>query len=360
MFLSNLFYFTLFVWHCNGFYASQYTTHRLEEICDPFGNKKVIGFLYDKPKVFTFNSTISKEFDCHLELEFNSGQGFFVFIDQLQIDVQPACRTDYIMFGWDFAFITAQKTAPICTSLPPKDFTKDDGEGELGFPHEKSYSKRLYNKMKNEIDFWVQLKAKNNERKEIKITVTPIRSCNQYRNDNLRQCPGSNECISKSLFCDGKVNCRLAQDEDRNECSKLVEDEGFFTSPIGIPIIIILAVVIPTGIVIFLLTGISICRKYLRLGSRNEEDASNNSFPTLLGSHPRRQERQNSDSPSAYERHGGAPLAALVLEERDPARGEQDQSSPPSAPPPYSEIYKDAPPKYSEIIPENSEESEEK
>jgi len=358
MFLLNLFYFTLFVWRCDGFYASQYTTHRLEDICDPFGTKKVIGFLYNKPKVFTFNSTISKNFDCHLELEFNSGQGFFVFIDQLQIDVQPACRTDYIMFGWDFAFITAQKTSPKCTYLPRREITKDDEDGVVGFPHEKSYSQRLYNKMKNEIDFWLQLKPKNNEKKEVMITVTPVRACNQYNDDNLRQCPGSNECISKSLFCDGKVNCRLgAGDEDVNECRKLVEDEGFFSSPIGIPIIIILAVVIPTGIVIFLLTGISICRKYLRLG-RNEEDASNNSFPTLLGGHPRRQERQNSDDPSAYDRHGGAAVAALVLEERDPARG--DESPPPSAPPPYSEIYKDAPPKYSEIVPENSEESEEK
>eukprot|EP00088_Acartia_fossae_P053100 TRINITY_DN6026_c0_g2_i2.p1 TRINITY_DN6026_c0_g2~~TRINITY_DN6026_c0_g2_i2.p1 ORF type:complete len:320 (+),score=58.14 TRINITY_DN6026_c0_g2_i2:105-962(+) len=277
----------------------------------------------------------------------------------------------------------------MCRTLKHRDNIGNEGD-RIGYLQESAFSSRIYQNMHNELDFWMELSGKSGVRKELSMVVTPVRSCQKWQDKRMMRCPQSMDCIHRDLFCDGKINCaNYAFDEDTNECTDFVQ-EGFFQSPIGVPIIIVLAIVLPIGIVIFIISCISIGRRYIELcyTSNNTEQENTGPFLSLLGSHlrgtirrggrtrpsthsdDRTRSRHRSDSDGDLvedgerDRHhdvigsgGGAFSLQQLLEGGggDSALGGrggegQDPSSPPTAPPPYSDIYKDEPPKYSDIV----------
>jgi len=364
---------------------TKYSITRLEDICKRDGSKVEVPFHFDKPKVFTYNSVVEGSvFQCHLEFELATGDGFIVFIDQMDIEFNPTCSKDYIQFGWDVGFITVGKSEKMCQKFESHEHPEDEKEEKrLDYIRESSFSSRIYNKMQNEIDFWIQLHQKSNIRKHLKLTITPARSCHRWQDHSQMQCPLSAECIHRDLFCDGMINCPSdALDEDFDSCEDYVEN-GFFESPIGIPIIIILAVVLPIGAVILVLSVYSICRKYLELcRSHNRENNSESSgaFPSLLGGALRRR-RSESREPESSRTDEVAALALSQIISRGSrvadCQGDRQlrmaggarqvqrnlssggESPPPSAPPPYAEIYKDDPPNYFDIVRDEENENEE-
>jgi len=340
---------------------TKYSNYRLEDLCDPNGRKVVVGFHFNSAKVFTFNSTVDTSlFQCHLELELGkTGDGFIVFIDEMDIQNNSACSRDYIQFGWDVGFVTTGLSDKMCSKLHHHESEEGKDANRLDYIRESGYSRRIYQKSIDEMDLWIELNQDRKVRKQLSLTVTPARNCDRWEDPSMMKCPQSLDCIHRDLFCDGKINCpRHAFDEDLDRCEDYVES-GFFESPIGVPIIIILAIVLPIATVIFALSLFSICRKYIELcHSRGDPEASG-AFPSLLDGALGRTRRVSTEQDRSD--HAGAlALSNILLHgRRTDGHGDREggdhhdrspESPPPNAPPLYTEIYKDEPPNYFDIV----------
>ncbi|XP_023346891.1 uncharacterized protein LOC111715752 [Eurytemora carolleeae] len=222
--------------------SNVYTTNSLETFCYKDGAKREVA-IFNKPHMYVFNSTVSTTFKCHLELEQQSriSAGFSVYIQSMDFIQDEECSRDYVQFGKDVLFITTSKSKKFCGHIPPP-VQRLNGELHAGFEPDIHTEKRKHKEDSTlEMDVWIKIEGGG--RKELVLIITPHSMCSR-RSTGTRPCPNSSECISSELFCDGKVNCiSNSLDEDSRFCPHL-EAGGLTESPIGIPLILIICVVL--------------------------------------------------------------------------------------------------------------------
>lgn len=339
----------------SGLAASPYTEYRLETACHQYGDKRELPLL-NRPHIFYFNSTVAKEFKCHLELEQRTDQdGFAIFIESMLFDGGPTCETDYLQFGIDKLFITTQKSRKFCGRIeePTPLYNEDDLPDGLNF-YSSSLSSRVYQEEgDDEIDLWIKLGPGY---KQLKLVVTPYKKNCAEANPNYKQCPGTSVCIRSELFCDGRVNCVLSPlDENQLHCN--LAPGGFSDSVLGIPLIIIIVVasIIAIIFIIFVVKKASqkVCsnrsqRTPIRQPDSTPRDRPNGSTLLLVA----------AGCPDPEAAAGGGGVVTALPAGRSP--GAATSAAPaaavmvvhPTAPPPYCELAEygdDEPPPYSEL-----------
>ena len=73
---------------------SQYTQHRLDQLC---GLKINLG---KKPGVFLLTGPPDYHLECEVEIRSASpAYGLYVFIEELKLDKTPNCSADFLQFG---------------------------------------------------------------------------------------------------------------------------------------------------------------------------------------------------------------------------------------------------------------------
>jgi len=298
-----------------GFSKQSYTTHSLERFCRRDGSKQEIPVYQSRPQIYTFNSTVTTLFQCHLELELSAvnrrGVGFTTYFDNLNIVQSTDCSYgDYVQFGKDVLFITSYKSQKFCK----KTSMMSGGAGASG---------RVHKQEGNEMDIWIQLQPGH---KELTLIITPFVGCSTS-NSKYKLCPNSSECVKTDLFCDGAINCANGGlDEDLRFCPHIVEPGGVTESPLGIPFIIVICVgVVLAAASIFFLAKESLFR--YRGATGGEPNISRGSGP----------------------RGGGAEALESQLRREDIPLNQEEL---PADPPPYSEVvagYDQDPPKYSTL-----------
>jgi len=336
----------LSVTHFREVASNLYKNQRLEEICYPKGRKKEIA-VFETPHAFTFNSSLSSIFQCHLELELYSKKvsGFSVSIDYMNLEEDRQCSKDYLQFGGDVLFITTQTSKKRCGNIPPKIPVFKDNLPR-GFKPDPFHSERHYRQNSDEMDIWLQIGR--GVGKELSMTITPIGKCRKGGRQ-FWACPNSSECVRSQLFCDGKVNCITnSLDEDSRFCPNI---SGGFTvdSAFGIPMMIILAV----GAVVFCIFGF-FCVKEVLVRSRHTRSPPSRE----MSLDPVTQSRLSASQLEGGSVHGGGGIVgARELMLRDVPGHHQErgadlaQDDLPLNPPAYADVIAQSqdPPKYCDI-----------
>ena len=156
-----------------------------------------------KAHVFSFNSSDSKlnGLKCHLELAVPSSSfGFSVFLEEMSLSgsVETGCTKDFVQFGRDILFVTTHMSSKYC--------------GKIELPiHNKAGTplhSRIYHEQEDrEMDIWMHITRENQENKIVNMVVTPFMKTCKEEDRDYKQCGYRDYCISRELFCDGRVNC---------------------------------------------------------------------------------------------------------------------------------------------------------
>ena len=240
---------------------------------------------------------------------------------------------------------TSHKSKKRCGVLAPLDLSGQ----ELGEEWVTQLSKREYIETTDtEMDLWLSIypPGPGGPNKELSLVVTPFKKQCSAGDGYYKQCPGSEKCIKRELFCDGFVNCDGdPKDEQEEYClvnSSITNDNAI----LSIPIIILIVIFVLLGIMfmIFMLRFLCLAMKNARRASLNTSGPGVEAERRALASGPADLRL------SGLGRTEAAPSAPASPSEVSPGL--------PLQPPSYSEVvgsgeYKDDPPKYSEV-PEES------
>ena len=240
---------------------------------------------------------------------------------------------------------TSHKSKKRCGVLPPLDLSKPAPEED----RVSQLSSREYIETTDkEMDVWLSIypPGPGMTSKELSLVVTPFKKQCSTGDGYYKQCPGSEKCIKRELFCDGFVNCDGdPKDEQEEYClvnSSISNDNAF----LSIPIIILIVIFVLLGIMfmIFML-------RFLCIAMKNARRASLRTTGPGVEA-----ERRALASGSGDLRLSG--LARTEATPSAPASPSEVGPGLPLQPPSYSEVvgsgeYKDDPPKYSEV-PEES------
>jgi len=253
------------------------------------------------------------------------------------------CKKDFVQFGRDFLLFTSHKSKKRCGVIPPS--------GESGSMLLEDRKRREYIEATDkEMDIWISVRP-TQERKELRLIVTPFKKSCSSDDNYYRKCPGTNKCIKRELFCDGIVNCDGLPKDEQEEFCMVNSSLGNVDVLPSIPIIILIVVfgIVGLMLLIFCVRCISqaIRGKPLEPGAEVERRALRDIRPT---------------SPSHSSQ---APEELLTLPGSNTNTGPSQPSAPlplPFNPPSYSEVmgvqYKDDPPKYSEYPQYSTEQSQ--
>jgi len=291
--------------------SQSYKKYDLVELCGRSEGKKTIN-MGGVAHQFILNGTHRNIINCHLELELSYKTfGFAVFIESMKLDTTKDCKKDFLQFGRDFLLFTSHKSDKKCGTIP--------AAGDLGRMSVEDRRRREYIEATDkEMDIWISVRppAYGQERKELKLIVTPFKKSCGSQDNHYRKCPGTNRCIRHELFCDGIVNCD-GHSKDENEESCLNSSLGSVDVFPSIPIIILIVVFGIVGLMILIFVV-----RWLSLILRGR--------PAQLGPEVERR----------------------ALRELSPSAPSQTSAPLPYNPPSYSEVmavqYKDDPPKYTE------------
>jgi len=325
--------------------SSPYKHFNLERLCGPVKNKQSL-YLHNQAHQFTFNSTNKELIKCHLELHLHSDIfGFSVFIQEMKLEDSDDCSRDFLQFGRDFIVFTSHKSKKRCGVLAPLDLSGQ----ELGEDWVSQLARREYIETTDtEMDLWLSVypPGPGGPNKELSLVVTPFKKQCSAGDGYYKQCPGSEKCIKRELFCDGFVNCDGDPKDEQEEYCLVNSSISNDNAILSIPIIILIVIFVLLGIMfmIFMLRFLCIAMKNARRASLNTSGPGVEAERRALASGP-----------------GELRLSGLGRTEANPsAPASPSEVSPrlPLQPPSYSEVvgsgeYKDDPPKYSEV-PEES------
>jgi len=339
-----------------------YQAHRLESLCGSAGEKQTID-LNLQPYIFTFNSTNKSFLKCHLELRLHSDlYGFSVFTEVLDLERSGDCGRDFLQFGREFLIFTSRKSAKMCQKMDHTErILRQDGSlydiDYKGVPHEK---REYLETVKREMDIWLAINPpKPGEgNKKVQLVVTPVKKKCPVDDRYYRQCPGTDRCIKRELFCDGIINCDGAPKDEQEEYCLIKSSSGTNDIFLSIPIIIIIVVFSIVGLMFLIFLGklitLAFKRKTANLVQSNcqsETQALRDPISTTFC------ETSNTRGGlrALHSQLSGSSTISASLPPSAPSVSESDVEilTLPPHPPPYSEavgtIYKDDPPKYTEL-----------
>jgi len=314
-----------------------YKKYDLVELCGRRQDKRSL-YLREVAHQFTLNTT-NRNINCHLELHLSNSDvfGFAIFIESMKLDVtSQGCSKDFIQFGRDFLMFTSYKSDKRCGIIPPAGDT---------LTLEDRKRREYIEATDKEMDVWISVRSSRQEKKELKLIVTPFKKKCHSRDNYYRKCPGTDRCIKRELFCDGIVNCDGQPKDEQEEFCVVNSSLGNLDIFPSIPIIILIVVfgIVFLMIIIFAARWISLAlrRKTVERGVEAERRALRDPISSANA----------LSSPSDSSRG----LQALRSQLSSGSNTELSQPTAPLPfnPPSYSEVmgkeYKDDPPKYSEF-----------
>jgi len=327
--------------------SQTYQQFRLETLCGHYQDKQTL-HLKNQPAVISLHSRLKKRIRCHLELRLPSDYfGFSIFTESLYMEDSQDCSKDFLQYGRDFIIFTSFKSEKICGIVQPPQMVYGDNGSLLGVNYgDTSFKEREYIEAEDdEMDVWIEIYPSDEDKpaKQVHLIVTPFKKVCTKNDFLYKQCPGSNKCIKRDLFCDGVINCD-GDDEKDEHCFKdrVHPGSGFFQSIPVIIIIVLVCLVALMGTVMFC----KVASSYLSIIKSTREDLSSplDDFEISLPGRPSAPISQESSEVSAI----GVVWPSAPLREEGPFMN--------PLPPSYHEVMaidnripRDDPPKYSEF-----------
>eukprot|EP00092_Neocalanus_flemingeri_P040514 GFUD01044119.1.p1 GENE.GFUD01044119.1~~GFUD01044119.1.p1 ORF type:complete len:342 (+),score=117.79 GFUD01044119.1:44-1069(+) len=204
-----------------------YQQYNLASVCGSTGSTSSL-YLGREESVFSLDCPHQELQECHLQLRvFSDHHGQAVFINKMKY---ASCESDYLQFGRSsYLGMYSYKSTKYCQDMdPPKEVFNIDGSLQKTDFGSTPYSSRVYvEESVDQMDVWISLSPTQHTESEcVSFVVTPFaKLCMEYDAD-YRQCPGSDSCVRRQLFCDGVVNCPHAQQESEETSCKFLHRRG--------------------------------------------------------------------------------------------------------------------------------------
>jgi len=324
-----------------------YRYHRIEDLCADSQENKVVLKLHNKPTVLTLNSTLAHILRCHLELELHSDQlGFYVFTEEMHLDMTEGCTRDFYQFGRDFLVFTSHKGPKRCGHWEPaRRILRDDGSLlRLDYGSTPRLRREYFEHEDREMDLWLAVHPPNRgqQPKQLKLVITPFKKTCTGSDNYYRKCPSTqSHCIKRELFCDGQINCGGEEKDEQMEYCLQSQGPGA-DMLVSIPIIILIVVFSIVGLM-FLLFLVKMFVLHLKPKRQTErlslEQTMSLCPPTTREPRGLRGLQAQLSSPPT---RATAPPEPLLLPPHPPSYNEAVST-------PHSPVYTCDPPKYTEL-----------